>query len=172
VGVYAAVYLALGLLESQRAVIAVFLVYGVYSALTEGAERALVADLVSAERLGSAFGTSPDPGPGCAAGKSSLRRHLAVLGLQCRVLLRRGSGGSGCARAQRSPRFAAELPHLLDRLAQGFDLRLVTHVSQADLMERQAREGDAVALEEVMSRQATAVRRLASAKACSSTRPT
>lgn len=36
--------------------VGLFLVYGIYSAATEGAERALVADFVPAERRGAAFG--------------------------------------------------------------------------------------------------------------------
>ncbi len=54
--VYAAVYLGFAVAGSAVAACALFLVYGLYYGLTEGAERALVADLVPAERRGLAFG--------------------------------------------------------------------------------------------------------------------
>jgi MFS family permease len=54
--VYAIVYVGFATAVSAGALVAWFLVYGVYFALTEGAERALVADLVSADRHGTAFG--------------------------------------------------------------------------------------------------------------------
>jgi len=53
---YAAVYLALGQARAAWQVWALFAVYGVYFGLTEGVEKALVADLVPAERRGAAFG--------------------------------------------------------------------------------------------------------------------
>jgi MFS family permease len=53
---YAAIYLALGLVESRFLVIAIFLAYGLYYGLTESAERALVAEMVSPEARGRAFG--------------------------------------------------------------------------------------------------------------------
>jgi MFS family permease len=54
--IYAVVYLGFATAVSAGALLAWFLVYGVYFALTEGAERALVADLVPADRHGAAFG--------------------------------------------------------------------------------------------------------------------
>ncbi len=54
--VYAVVYAAFGFIESLPLVIAAFLVYGLYFGLTEGAEKAWVADLAPANRRGTAFG--------------------------------------------------------------------------------------------------------------------
>ena len=54
--VFAAVYLGFAVATQQWHAWTLFLVYGLYSALTEGPERALVADLVPAERRGTAFG--------------------------------------------------------------------------------------------------------------------
>jgi MFS family permease len=53
---YAAVYFAFGRAGAQWQAWALFAVYGVYFGLTEGVEKALVADLVAAERRGAAFG--------------------------------------------------------------------------------------------------------------------
>lgn len=53
---YAATYAAWGLAEGVSWMVGLFLVYGLYSAATEGAERALVADFVPADRRGTAFG--------------------------------------------------------------------------------------------------------------------
>lgn len=53
---YAAVYLAFGRAHAQWQAWALFAVYGVFFGLTEGVEKALVADLVPAERRGTAFG--------------------------------------------------------------------------------------------------------------------
>jgi MFS family permease len=54
---YGAVYLALGLLtHGGWPLFAVFAAYGVFLAATEGVEKAFVADLAPAERLGTAFG--------------------------------------------------------------------------------------------------------------------
>ena len=53
---YGAVYVGFALAAEAWHVWALFLVYGVYYGLTEGAERALVADLVGAGRRGAAFG--------------------------------------------------------------------------------------------------------------------
>ena len=54
--VYAVVYLGFALATSVSAFIAWFLVYGVYFALAEGTEKALVADLTPEGRHGTAFG--------------------------------------------------------------------------------------------------------------------
>ncbi len=54
--VYALVYLGFATATSAAAFIAWFLVYGLYFALTEGAEKALVADLAPAHLRGTAFG--------------------------------------------------------------------------------------------------------------------
>jgi len=53
---YAAVYLAFGLAHAAWQAWALFAVYGLFFGLTEGAERALMADLVSPERRGTAYG--------------------------------------------------------------------------------------------------------------------
>lgn len=53
---YAAVYLGLAWAETGRQVVVLALVYGLYHGLTAGAARALVADLVPAERRGTAYG--------------------------------------------------------------------------------------------------------------------
>jgi MFS family permease len=53
---YAAVYLALGMANAEWQVWALFALYGVYFGLTEGVEKALVADLVPPDRRGAAFG--------------------------------------------------------------------------------------------------------------------
>ncbi len=54
--VYALVYFGFAMSTSAPVFIAWFLFYGVYFALAEGAEKALVADLTPAERRGAAFG--------------------------------------------------------------------------------------------------------------------
>ena len=54
--VYAAVYFAFGRRGQAWHAWALFAVYGLYFGLTEGVEKALVADLVPAERRGAAFG--------------------------------------------------------------------------------------------------------------------
>jgi MFS family permease len=54
--IYAAVYLGFAWSSSAAAFLAWFLLYGVFFALTEGAEKALVADLTPAGRSGTAFG--------------------------------------------------------------------------------------------------------------------
>ncbi|MGZ6028737.1 MAG: MFS transporter [Myxococcaceae bacterium] len=53
---YAAIYLAFGVAQSRNAVIAIFLLYGLYYGLTEPVERAWVADLVPERLRGTAFG--------------------------------------------------------------------------------------------------------------------
>ncbi|HEY3489041.1 MAG TPA: MFS transporter [Candidatus Deferrimicrobiaceae bacterium] len=54
--VYAATYAAWGFAEGPAWMVALFLVYALYSAATEGAERALVADFVPQSLRGTAFG--------------------------------------------------------------------------------------------------------------------
>ena len=54
--VYAAVYFAFGRAGAAWQIWALFAVYGLYFGLTEGVEKALVADLVPADRRGAAFG--------------------------------------------------------------------------------------------------------------------
>jgi MFS family permease len=54
--VYAAVYFLFGRAGQAWHVWALFAVYGLYFGLTEGVEKALVADLVPADRRGAAFG--------------------------------------------------------------------------------------------------------------------
>ena len=53
---YALVYAAFAWLDSAGAVIAVFLAYGLYFGLTEGVEKAWIADLAPVRSRGSAFG--------------------------------------------------------------------------------------------------------------------
>jgi MFS family permease len=55
-GYYAAIYAGFAFFDDPRALAAAFIAYGLYYGLTEGAERALVGDLVSRERRGVAFG--------------------------------------------------------------------------------------------------------------------
>lgn len=54
--VYAAVYAGFAVATSMPAIVSLFLVYGLYFGLTEGVEKALVADLAPAARRGFAFG--------------------------------------------------------------------------------------------------------------------
>jgi MFS family permease len=54
--VYAATYTLWGIVEGAAWMVTLFLVYGLYSAATEGAERAFVADFVPPQRRGTAFG--------------------------------------------------------------------------------------------------------------------
>ena len=54
--VYAVVYAGFALSSSYAALVGWFLVYGLYFGLTEGVERALIADLSSPETRGTAFG--------------------------------------------------------------------------------------------------------------------
>jgi MFS family permease len=53
---YSATYVAFALVESATLLASVFLAYGLFHGLTEGAERALVARLAPGERRGAAFG--------------------------------------------------------------------------------------------------------------------
>jgi MFS family permease len=53
---YAGVYMGFAFASTQGEAWALFLLYGVYFGLTEGAEKALVADLVPAEQRGTAYG--------------------------------------------------------------------------------------------------------------------
>jgi MFS family permease len=53
---YAIVYLGFARATTAWQAWALFGVYGIYFGLTEGAERALIADLVSVERRGTAYG--------------------------------------------------------------------------------------------------------------------
>jgi MFS family permease len=55
-GIYALVYIGFATAATPAGFIAWFLFYGVYFALAEGAEKALVADLTPALRHGTAFG--------------------------------------------------------------------------------------------------------------------
>lgn len=54
--IYAVVYFAFARVNGQAAMITVFMIYGLYYGLTEGAERALIADLTPAGLQGTAFG--------------------------------------------------------------------------------------------------------------------
>jgi MFS family permease len=53
---YALVYAGFAFVDSAQQAWALFIIYGVYFGLSEGAEKALVADLVPAEKRGTAFG--------------------------------------------------------------------------------------------------------------------
>ncbi len=53
---YAAVYAGFAFVSNQISVWILFLIYGIYFGLAEGAEKALVADLVRAEQRGTAYG--------------------------------------------------------------------------------------------------------------------
>jgi MFS family permease len=54
--VYAAVYGGFAVATSLPALLALFFVYGLYYGLTEGVEKAVVADLAPADARGRAFG--------------------------------------------------------------------------------------------------------------------
>jgi MFS family permease len=54
--IYAGVYAGFAVVSSLPALTVVFLIYGVYYGLTEGAEKAVVADLVPESARGYAFG--------------------------------------------------------------------------------------------------------------------
>jgi sugar phosphate permease len=54
--VYAIVYAAFGYFDSVGGVVAIFLMYGTYFGLTEGVEKAWVADLAPSRARGTAFG--------------------------------------------------------------------------------------------------------------------
>lgn len=53
---YALIYGGLALAQSQLAIVALVLVYGLYHGLTEGAEKALVAEIAPTEQRGTWFG--------------------------------------------------------------------------------------------------------------------
>lgn len=53
---YAAVYLGFAFVSTVGGVLTLFLIYGIYFGLVEGAEKALVADLVPADKRGTAYG--------------------------------------------------------------------------------------------------------------------
>jgi MFS family permease len=53
---YAAVYAGFAFVSNEISVWVLFLIYGIYFGLAEGAEKALVADLVRPEQRGTAFG--------------------------------------------------------------------------------------------------------------------
>jgi MFS family permease len=54
--IYSLVYLGFALVTNAVAFVTLFLIYGVHFALTEGAEKALVADLTPAHQQGTSFG--------------------------------------------------------------------------------------------------------------------
>jgi MFS family permease len=53
---YAAVYAGFAFVSNQVSVWILFLIYGIYFGLAEGAEKALVADLVRPDQRGTAYG--------------------------------------------------------------------------------------------------------------------
>ena len=54
--IYAVVYAGFGISQSSSAVVALFLLYGTYFGLTEGVEKAWVADMAPTHKRGTAFG--------------------------------------------------------------------------------------------------------------------
>src|SRR5205807_5096231 len=54
--VYALVYVGFAFVSSAWQCWALFIIYGAYFGLTEGVEKAFVADLVTADKRGTAFG--------------------------------------------------------------------------------------------------------------------
>lgn len=54
--VYALIYLGFGLATKTYQIVALYILYGLYYGLTEGVEKALVADLVPSEKRGTAYG--------------------------------------------------------------------------------------------------------------------
>jgi MFS family permease len=54
--IYAVIYFAFAFVSTTTGIWALFAFYGIYFGLTEGAERALVADLVGEDRRGTAYG--------------------------------------------------------------------------------------------------------------------
>jgi MFS-type transporter involved in bile tolerance (Atg22 family) len=54
--IYAAVYAGFAFVDNNASVWVLFLIYGIYFGLAEGAEKALVADLVRPEQRGTAYG--------------------------------------------------------------------------------------------------------------------
>lgn len=55
-GIYALVYIGMARVDSLEFFWALIIIYGLYYGLTEGAEKALVADFVLSSRLGTAYG--------------------------------------------------------------------------------------------------------------------
>jgi MFS family permease len=53
---YSLVYLGFGVTENQGAVILLFALYGVYGAAADGAQKALVSDIIDENRRGTALG--------------------------------------------------------------------------------------------------------------------
>jgi sugar phosphate permease len=54
--IYALVYFEMGRVSTPQAIWLLFGIYGLYFGLTEGVEKALVADLVKGETRGTAYG--------------------------------------------------------------------------------------------------------------------
>jgi MFS family permease len=78
--IYALVYAGFGYFDSAAAIVAIFLSYGLYFGLTEGVEKAWVADLVPANVRGTAFGVY-----NAALGVGSLLASLMFGALWTRV---------------------------------------------------------------------------------------
>jgi MFS-type transporter involved in bile tolerance (Atg22 family) len=53
---YAAVYAGFAFASAEISVWILFMIYGIYFGLSEGAEKALVADLVAPDKRGTAYG--------------------------------------------------------------------------------------------------------------------
>ena len=92
---YAAVYFALGRADAAWHAWALFAVYGLYFGLTEGVEKALVADLVPVDRRGLGVRlVQPGPGRWGTAGVAALRDDLGPRGGADGFRLRRGYGAA------------------------------------------------------------------------------
>ncbi|HEX3033113.1 MAG TPA: MFS transporter, partial [Bacillota bacterium] len=53
---YSAIYFGFGLTDSQATLILLFALYGIYSALTDGVQKALIADLIDSDKRGTGLG--------------------------------------------------------------------------------------------------------------------
>jgi len=93
---YAGVYLGFASTASAGGLAGWFLVYGVYFALTEGAERALVADLAPPDRRGAAFGVY-NAALGAGTLSASVLFGFLYERLGARVAFRTGAGLAAAA---------------------------------------------------------------------------
>ena len=94
--IYAVVYLGFATARDGSTLVAWFLIYGVYFALTEGAEKALVADLTPVARQGTAFGFyNAALGVGRALGKRHLRGVVRAIRRRHGIRYRLGAGRCG-----------------------------------------------------------------------------
>jgi MFS family permease len=54
--IYAAVYYGFGVITSTRAIVALFAIYGLYSAATDGIQKAFISDMIDANKIGTGLG--------------------------------------------------------------------------------------------------------------------